>query len=536
MFWDGTRWVESPSTPARAPKSPVRFRDWVATGLMAFALVALFYPLRTTSARAPQVTVSPSVGVPGQVLTVRGSDMAPKETVELLWDGRSLGAAASQTNGGGSFRARITVPKDATPGKHTVTARIQSVQTMSLLATETQTVSATVTVNEPGVDPTAAPDPQTPPPTTAPVTPAPTPRPTAAPTTAPATSAPATPRPPDPTPNPPDPTPKPTPDPTPKPDPTQPPDPGPNCDARLSDGSGDRTSAIQSLISSVPNGSTICFDGTHTVNGQVKVQGRSNLKFVGPATLRTTTSNRNNLSLFQVNNSSGIVFRDLTLLGGRADPGSYYPTHEYELAVDFHGSSGTVNNLTMRNWGGDAVYMGSFGSGTGSYDVTVRDSTIDGTGRMGIAITSGNNMLITGNSFDNVALTVVDLEPNYTSHATTNVVISYNTVHQWGLDSFLRPWFLEVDTGKASNVTVKENNFVGSALTANIGRWHDVRRSNITIVGNSSNIAGKSPFGSGNALIYVWHVDGVTIRNNSQAIAGGHKLLDISDCTGVVTS
>ena len=537
MFWDGTRWVDE--RPARRSSQTSRLRDWFATAAMLVVAVAFAVPFASALARAPQVTVSPNVGPTGQQVEVRGTGLAPHAIVELLWDGAPVGVTGIGTNGGGAFKARLTVPLTASAGGHSIGARIQAAASSSgnaVSATATQTTSATFLVTPAGTDPTAEP-----PTTAAPSTPGRTAGPTVAPapTVAPSATPTATPQGPAPTATPPGPapaTPPPPPAPTspPTPSPTQPPPAG-DCTKTLRSGSGDRTNDLLALIGSVPNGSTICFDATtFVVNGQVKISGRSNLEFVGPATLKTTTADRGNKSLFQVNNSTGIVFRDLVLTGGRLDPGTYYPTHEYETAIDYHASSGTVSGMTMRAWGGDAVYMGAFGDGAAlSHDITVRDSIIDGTGRMGVALTAAKGALITGNSFDNVALTVIDLEPNSTTHETSNVVVSYNTVRRWGLDPTLRPWFFEADTGRANNLTIKGNTFIGSALTVDIGRWMDVQRSNVTITGNTSNIAGKSPFGSGNALLYLWHIDGLVVRDNTQAIATGSTFADVRDCTSV---
>src|SRR5687768_16891673 len=59
MFWDGSGWVQDPADPTpppRRPKRPTkssRARDWLATGVMILAVVALVVPMVGVSAARP---------------------------------------------------------------------------------------------------------------------------------------------------------------------------------------------------------------------------------------------------------------------------------------------------------------------------------------------------------------------------------------------------------------------------------------------------------------------------------------------------
>ena len=55
MFWDGSRWVEETRTPAPTPIAThrARTRDWLATGIMALAVVGLVLPMVGASAAPP---------------------------------------------------------------------------------------------------------------------------------------------------------------------------------------------------------------------------------------------------------------------------------------------------------------------------------------------------------------------------------------------------------------------------------------------------------------------------------------------------
>ena len=59
MFWDGSRWVdETPKPTANLAPKKRRARDWAATSLLGFALVALIIPSMGTSASTSTASVA----------------------------------------------------------------------------------------------------------------------------------------------------------------------------------------------------------------------------------------------------------------------------------------------------------------------------------------------------------------------------------------------------------------------------------------------------------------------------------------------
>jgi len=530
MFWNGTRWVDQrPRPPAPEPR---RLRDWFATAVMIIGVIALSLPFMPALSGVQRVELDPPTGEAGQRVLVTGVGFGARTDVQILWDGSSTGMPTTTTTGRGALKVRLIVPSGAAAGVHVVTAQVglstrlaattfASVETTFVVTTSETAPTAPVT---PSLAPTGAPPPTTAPTAGPTVGPAPTTNPTTSPTQAPTAAPTAAPTPP--------PIPAPTPAPTPTPGPT-----AVGCNATLGVAAGDRTAALQAMIDGAPNGAMLCIaSGTHTVNGNLRFFNRTGLTFVGPATIVTSTTNRGNLSLFEPIDSSSITFRDLVLDGGRPDPGKYWPSHEFEFAVDFRSSSGTVDRVTMLNWGGDAVYVGyaALSGSSYSHDVVVTNSIINGTGRMGIAVTAGTNVTITGNSIDRVALTAIDLEPDYAYHGAHGILVAGNTIKRYGLDPHLSPWFFQadVDAGSYSNITIRDNVFVGSALTTRIGKFSSVRRTNIVITGNRSDTAGYPPLGGSEPLMYLWHIDGLTVLNNVQPVAAG-TLMSIVDSTGV---
>ena len=100
-------------------------RRLVAPAVLASALLALA-PARGTD---HVLTVAPSSAPPGTAVTVEGSGFAEcvepdtgDTFVEVLWDGVSQ-VRDTDRNSYGAFAAAVTVPSDASPGKHVVAAR-----------------------------------------------------------------------------------------------------------------------------------------------------------------------------------------------------------------------------------------------------------------------------------------------------------------------------------------------------------------------------------------------------------------------------
>ena len=67
------------------------------------------------------IALAPAIGPPTSRVTVDGSDFAAAARVVVTFDGVPVGHAT--TDGSGSFRTKIRVPKDAAPASHVVRAR-----------------------------------------------------------------------------------------------------------------------------------------------------------------------------------------------------------------------------------------------------------------------------------------------------------------------------------------------------------------------------------------------------------------------------
>lgn len=87
---------------------------------VALALAASLFADAAQAASAVHIKLSPNSGHPGLTIAVTGRGFAPREIVDLSFDGTDEGA--STTLGNGNLHAQLTVPANALPGLHKVKA------------------------------------------------------------------------------------------------------------------------------------------------------------------------------------------------------------------------------------------------------------------------------------------------------------------------------------------------------------------------------------------------------------------------------
>src|SRR5204863_7758931 len=80
---------------------------------------------------------------------------------------------------------------------------------------------------------------------------------------------------------------------------------------------------------------------------------------------------------------------------------------------------------------GDGVALGQGTTSKITTNTIVDGNSIDGTGRMGVSLTSDDNVQVTNNTFDRVAYTVVDIENE--AQQLTNITISGNITKRFWL-------------------------------------------------------------------------------------------------------
>ena len=194
------------------------------------------------------------------------------------------------------------------------------------------------------------------------------------------------------------------------------------------DGIADDTAAIQSALSSMPNGGTI-----RTAPGQTylinAVSPNSNTTITGGGTFKFK-NNTAAFALILADLKSNITLDGVVFDGNIANQTTW---SEFRHCVQILGSAGvTVRNCTFQNIIGDGVYIGVSGATLPS-DVKIHGNRFigDNTNRNGVSVAAGSDINIYGNHFYKMARPdmpgAVDIEPNVSTSTIFNVNVNGNT-------------------------------------------------------------------------------------------------------------
>lgn len=355
--------------------------------------------------------------------------------------------------------------------------------------------------------------------------PSPTPTPTATPTPTPV------------------PTPTSTPAPTPTPTPPNRPFPAPTTSRTVNvpasiDATGNSNvgAALNAFIASVPDGSVISFPAGAIYRTEVglKFTGRHDLVFEGNgATIRPTGPDDNANSGFAIwNGNTDIAIRNLTISGQNPQPGVWVvgPNDKRSGILVYGGARVEIDSVTIADPWADYVLLGGTGGATEtpSNDVWIHDSTLRGSGRMGISLISTTHVLIERNAFSDSAWAIMDIEPDYDFQPVGWVTLRDNTIHSSGRSN--SPEFVSADglttNSDVHDVTVTGNRTDGTLATSIV---NTSRRRNVVMTDNVGQRAVPGP------VLRFAHVDGLTLANNVQPLTSG-TLYSITDCTNVTTS
>jgi parallel beta-helix repeat protein len=166
----GARRPSRPPAPMASRLPPSRLATALSTILVVLLPVLLILPLMTADAAGGQLTVSPETAAPGARVTVSGVAFTPALQGTLALDG-SIGLGRFSTTKQGSFSTRVTLPRDAASGTHTIVALAARGQldgatvlasVMISVATAAVPTATAVATPAPAASPTAIPPSATP--------------------------------------------------------------------------------------------------------------------------------------------------------------------------------------------------------------------------------------------------------------------------------------------------------------------------------------------------------------------------------------
>jgi Right handed beta helix region len=303
-------------------------------------------------------------------------------------------------------------------------------------------------------------------------------------------------------------------------------------------GATDVTKELNDLFAGLAPGSTVVFPagGRYRVEGVLQLLDRSNLTIDGNGSTffaLTTGSGATppnsgyrrywprRREHFAIRRSVNVTLRDLTVHGANANAGAtpqaYVPALEGQAGVSIAKSTNVVlDSVRIEDTYGDFVWIAG-----GSRSISVRNSTMVGSGRQGIAVVNATGVTVEDNDIREVARSVVDLEPAGRAVANS-VVVRRNRVGNYR--NFL---LAAVGGGPGVNQTWLHDNQVdgGNGVSVAAGFWARQRRG-LHILNNVGTAGTRAPSRTAHnglihrGMIQLTNLDGVEIRGNVQSVGG----------------
>lgn len=247
-------------------------------------------------------------------------------------------------------------------------------------------------------------------------------------------------------------------------------------------GATDVAPALQRFVDRVPDGSLITFPqgAVYQVSHGIRLTGRHELVFDGRGATLLATGDASGVqsSLFLLaDRNVSIVIQDFILVGSNPDAGTaaaYHPGLESQMGVAIYGGTNvTIRRVEFRDLFGDCVYVSSTGTSTWSDGVAIEDSACRLTGRHGVAIIAGEQVSIERSDFDEIGMSVVDIEPDLETQGARDVSLLENTVGSYGLNTDLTSWLLAAEGAEGASVTdveVARNTITGTERSGHEGK------------------------------------------------------------------
>lgn len=296
-------------------------------------------------------------------------------------------------------------------------------------------------------------------------------------------------------------------------------------------GQKDVTEQLLKFFAGVPDGSAITFPAgaRYNIEGTLYLYGRNNLTFDGngaeffattdgsgaapPAAPEAAWARSNNWPRgrrqWLIDRSSGITIQNMTITGAHpgagAKVGAYVSSLEAQHGIQIAGSSATVQNVNINDTYGDLISITRW-----AHDVVVRDSHLERSGRQGITVDGATDVVIERNFIGDIGRSVIDFEPPTVSREVRRVHVAHNRI---GRANGI--FVAAKGKGPVNDITILGNVLQGEPLSTQVSDTAGGRRANWRFLYNSSD----KPWGSSQAMLRFWRVDGVTVQGNRAPIA-----------------
>jgi hypothetical protein len=307
--------------------------------------------------------------------------------------------------------------------------------------------------------------------------------------------------------------------------------------------SEDVTGELNQFLDSLPDGSTVLFpsDARYRIDGTVLIEGKESITIEGGGVLfrafdpgeehakqenYTGWKRTRCRAHIRISGGRNILVRDVEVHGAHPNAGQsgiYDSNREAQHGFDLIGVEGcTLENVTVHDVYGDCVYMSKVRS------VIVRDSKLTRCGRQGIAVGTGEDVLIENNEIGDSRRGVIDIEPYGKEWRASNIRIIGNRLG--GSRLLLLPMGGSGRVGTvfvADNINTQHN---GTPAVSNTGHPGQ-HRGPFIMINNRLSIGGSPTQG-----LRVKYNDGVFIAGNKLLFPERRKMtaLDLEGSHGAV--
>lgn len=317
--------------------------------------------------------------------------------------------------------------------------------------------------------------------------------------------------------------------------------PAPNLKQCRSD--TDQTEQLQELIDRAPDGTRSAPDvlrlpaGTcYVVDRPIVMSDRQYLTIEGdpsdPAVfLRQGVgecADQTKCYIFFLRGGAGLAFSNVAVVSNNVGH-VYRPANQDSSAWWIWGTQGvSLTRDSVTDVWGDFVTVGpdTYRSWRWSSDVVISDDRFDGSGRQGIAITSGENVTISGDLIANAALSAIDIEPDSGTGPVRGGVPTYGGAEAITVDDNVighaGTLFLS-DYGHCAtvtNVSVSANRLVGQPFVLWVKGCRRHVRTGWSVLDNTSD----TPFASPRAAIELTYVSGAVVRGNQIPLSAPEQM------------
>jgi hypothetical protein len=304
------------------------------------------------------------------------------------------------------------------------------------------------------------------------------------------------------------------------------------ADAVDATGAADVTADLQALIDRTPDGGVVQLGagGDYRVEGTLLLENRHDLRIEGNGSriFATTVGDGSRIHL-RIVGGSHLGVRNLEIRGANPHAGlddrAYVEALAGQHGIRIDGASDIeLDGVRVSDVYGDFVYMGKSQQRDRRWTerVWIHDSTFTRSGRQGLTVTAGRDVVIERNTINDVRMGSIDMEP-HPSFGAENIHILDNVIGP------ARLLFVAASGhGRVNTVVIEGNVLRGDNLTFWVMPPEATRRQRFWVVDNTSDAPATSP------PLQFTRVDGVVVTGNRQPVTSpSEALVQAVDSCGV---